>query len=57
MKYTEWAVRPVTRATDTGAETQYQVYRLELGGNFYSRDIAESLAFELNKEANGELDK
>ena len=59
MKYTEWAVKPVTRVTPTGDEIsrQYQVYRIELGGNFDSKDIAESLAYELNKEANGEADK
>lgn len=57
MKFTEWAIRPVSRVTATGEEIQYQVYRVELGGNFDSRDTAESLAYELNKEANGEADE
>ena len=57
MKYTEWKVRPVVIATATRKELKYQVYRLEIGGNFDDKEEAESLAYELNKEASGELDK
>lgn len=57
MKFTEWAVRPITKETPEGERRQYQVYRIELGGNFDSKDIAESLAYELNKEANCAADK
>ena len=57
MKYTEWAVRPIMRETFEGERRQYQLYREEIGGNFYDRDTAEDLAYELNKEARGELDK
>ena len=47
MKYTKWAVRPVT-------ETKYLVYRMELGGEFKDKEEAEHLAYELNKEARGD---
>lgn len=57
MEYTEWAVRPVVIEEARRKEMKYQVYRLELGGNFYDKEEAESLAYELNKEANGELDE
>lgn len=57
MKFTKWAVRPITRETPEGERRQYQVYRIELGGNFDSKDIAESLAYELNKEATDGADK
>lgn len=50
MKYTKWEVRPVAVATATRKEIKYQVYRLELGGNFDDREEAEHLAYELNKE-------
>lgn len=55
MKYSEWKVRPVVIATATRKELKYQVYRLELGGNFDDKEEAERLAYELNKEASGEL--
>jgi hypothetical protein len=35
----------------------YEVYRVEIGGIFEDGEEAEHLAYELNKEANGELDK
>ncbi len=57
MKYNEWEVRPVAIATAKRKELKYQVYRLEVGGNFDDKEEAERLAYELNKEANGELDK
>lgn len=57
MRYSEWMVRPIMRETPEGECRQYQLYRMEIGGNFYDRDTAEDLAYELNKEAHGELDK
>lgn len=57
MKYTKWEVRPVAVATATRKEIKYQVYRLELGGNFDDREDAEHLAYELNREATDGADK
>ena len=53
MKYSEWEVRP----TFVEKDLAYEVYRLETGGTFDDREEAERLAYELNKEANGGLDK
>lgn len=58
LQFMKWAVRPTTKKTPDGKYTrQYQVYKIELGGNFDSKEEAEHLAYELNKEAHGELDK
>lgn len=54
MMYSEWMVK---QKTGEGKYGQYQLYRIEIGGNFTDKEEAEHIAYELNKEASGELDK
>lgn len=60
MSFSEWVIRPVGYYNQDGRTEDrglYEVYRTERGGVFNSKEEAEHLAYELNKEAHGELDK
>jgi hypothetical protein len=45
------------KETPAGSRWVYELYRMETGGEFKDQEDAEHLAYELNKEANGEADK
>lgn len=57
MKYSQWAVRPITKETPADPRWVYELYRVETGGEFKDQEEAEHLAYELNKEANDGADK
>ena len=53
MKYGAWEARWEIRPEGI----IWKVCREEIGGEFTGREEAERIAYELNKEANGELDE
>lgn len=59
MSFSKWEIRPVGFDLCSKMEDirTYEVYRVESGGVFNSREDAEHLAYELNREANDGADK
>ena len=60
MKYSQWGVRPIVKETPAGSRWVYEVYelyRVEIGGEFKDQEEAEHIAYELNREANDGADQ
>lgn len=59
MSFSKWEIRPVGFDLCSKMEDirTYEVYRVESGGVFNSREDAEHLAYELNREATDGADK
>ena len=56
MSFSKWEIRPVGFDLCSKMEDirTYEVYRVESGGVFNSREDAEHIAYELNKEGKEE---
>lgn len=59
MSFSKWEIRPAdfNPYAPIDSRTKYEIYRVESGGVFNSREDAEHLAYELNKEADDGADK